>query len=65
MNKGDGQTAAAPPKLSEHHSRWQKEAGTKVQDEIEGAHKRGLAHTAKLDEGEPVFGGQGLVATAA
>jgi len=66
VNKGDGQTVAAlyAANFISITPNGKRTAGAKVQDEIEGVHKRGLALTAKVDEVEPLFDGQGLVATA-
>lgn len=66
VNKGDGQTVAAlyAANFVSITPNGKRTASTKVRDEIEGVHKRGLALAAKVDEVEPLFGGQGLVATA-
>jgi ketosteroid isomerase-like protein len=66
VNKGDGQTLAAlyAANFISITPNSKRTTGAEVQDEIAGVHKRGLALSAKVDDVEPLFGGQGLVATA-
>ena len=66
INKGEGQAVAAllaPNPISITPS-GKRTSGEQVQSEIEAVHKRGLNLTYTVDQVEPLFGGQGVAATA-
>ena len=66
INKGDGQAVASlfAPSPINITPNGKTTSGAQIQSGIEAVHKRGLTITAKVDQVEPLFGGQGLAATA-
>ena len=66
LNKGDGQTIAAQfsANLIAIGPRSKATTIAQLQDVIRAVHQRGLAITATVDDIGPLFGGQGIVATA-
>ena len=66
LNKGDDQAIAAQfsPNLIVIGPRSKATTIAQLQDVIRAVHQRGLAITATVDEIEPLFAGQGIVATA-
>ena len=66
LNKGDDQAIAAQfsPNLIAIGPRSKATTIAQLQDVIKAVHQRGLAITATVDDIEPLFGGQGIVATA-
>lgn len=66
INKGDGQAVAAlyaanPISITPSGKRT---SSAQVQSEVEAVHKRGLTLTSKVDQVEPLSGGQVIAATA-
>jgi ketosteroid isomerase-like protein len=66
LNKGDDQAIAAQfsPNLIAIGPRSKATTIAQLQAAIKAVHQRGLAITATVDEIEPLFAGQGIVATA-
>jgi uncharacterized protein (TIGR02246 family) len=66
MNKGDGQALAAlyAPNPIIITPRGKDTTRSQIQNWVETTHKMGLTVTAKVDDVESLFGGQGVVATA-
>ncbi len=66
VNKGDGQALAAlfGLNLINITPNGKSTTAAQIQNDIEPVHKRGLTLTPKVDDVEPLFGGQGVVATA-
>jgi hypothetical protein len=65
-NKGDGQAGAAMygPNPINITANGKSTTAAQIQSGIEAVHKRGLTLSAKVDDVAPLFGGQGVVATA-
>ena len=66
LNKGDGRAIAAmygpnPMAITPY---GKSTSGEQIQTGIEAVHKRGLNLAAKIDNIEPLFGGQGVAVTA-
>ena len=66
LNNGDDQAIAAQfsPNLIVIGPRSKATTIAQLQDVVKAVHQRGLAITATVDDIEPLFGGQGIVATA-
>ena len=66
LNKGDDQAIAAQfsPNLIAIGPRSKATTIAQLQGVVKAVHERGLAITATVDEIEPLFAGQGIVATA-
>ena len=66
VNKGDGQALVAlyAPNFIRIDSSGKRTADAEIQTQIEEMHKRGETLAARVDAVEPLFGEQGIVATA-
>jgi ketosteroid isomerase-like protein len=66
LNRGDGEALAAtyaPDAIDISPVGKVRNVGTQVHDAAEKVHKMGLTYAIKVDDVEPVFGGQGLMVT--